>query len=221
MGIIVTFSKAAGLVSGERWSTLKTIASLIVWTELWFGSDSFLIGLDFQSIKGKLWLHPTGGHWAKICFICTLTVVPFHLTVLWEDTLCQGAEASHGLPHSPNHIKALYIPQSPEGGHSGALADVHLPISLRTTSALHLANNRVVSASWKQQLQTLDPHLIRLSHKSLAHAGESPDLSALILGQGTRTAVIVQECCRAIRREACLACACDLFSEIFLEWTKM
>lgn len=147
MGIIVTFLKAAGLVSGERWSTLKTIASLIVWTELWFGSDRFLIGLDFQSIKRKLWLHFTAGH--------SLGKNLLHLHndcgsvsfdyVIGRLSVPESRSISWSIPFS-NRIKALYTPQSLEGGHSGALADVHLSISLHVTPASHLLNNRVVSA---------------------------------------------------------------------------
>ena len=99
------------------------------WTMVWV---SFLIGLDFQSIKGKVWLHFTAGHQAKICFIGTMTVVFFHLPMSLEDTYSMLSSRSipGSAPFSQPHQSTLYT-TDPEGGHSGALAEVHLSISFQ------------------------------------------------------------------------------------------
>ena len=140
------------------------------WTMVWV---SFLIGLDFQSIKGKLCYilqqvtgqkSASSAQWLWFPFICLC-----HWKTL---TPCWAAEASQGVPHSRNHIKALYTPQSPEGEHSGALAEVHLSISLHPTYAVDLANSKVVSALRNLQLWTPDPSVMWISQKSLAHAGK-------------------------------------------------
>ena len=110
------------------------------WTMVWV---SFLIGLDFQSIKGKLWLHFTAGHWAKICFLCTMTVVSFHLPMSLEDTHSMlGSRSIPGsAPFSQPHLSTLYTPE-PWGG------------TLRCTgwnSLIHFITSNISLGSCKQQ----------------------------------------------------------------------